>query len=136
MATLSDLFGTTQPQAAAGAPPEPTPDATGAPPGDQRYGKGMPLSDQFAGKTLAQLLEDAGERVDPAEYMTKYIKPEKPPIYSGVWGKTNLFFRNTAKTGNPTPQTLLVIPAREAQAFLKGEAPEQPLVGGQEQAPV
>jgi uracil-DNA glycosylase len=128
MATISELFGNAAPTVPA-PQPEPKVDSTGAPPGDQRYGKGIPLTDQMAGKTLTQLLEDAGERMDAQAYIAKYLKPMKPPVYSGAWGKQELFFRNTGKGANPTADTLLVIASKEAQAYLKGETPEQPLVG-------
>lgn len=124
MATLNELFAGTPGAASATvrtAKPE-APTAAGAPPGDNRYGKGSPLTDQFAGRTLAQLLEDAGEQVDPQTWIRKNLKPEKPPVFSGPWGAERLYFRGGAAGlgGLPTADQLVIITTQEAQALLAG----------------
>jgi hypothetical protein len=126
MATLNELFaGMPAVSGATVRSPRPeVPTATGAPPGDNRYGKGSPLTDQFAGRTLAQLLEDAGEQVDPQTWIRKNLKPEKPPVFSGAWGAEKLYFRGGAAGlgGLPTADQLMVITTQEAQTLLAGGA--------------
>jgi hypothetical protein len=135
MATLTDLFGGTPGAARATvrtAQPE-APTAAGVPPGDNRYGKGSPLTDQFAGRTLAQLLEDSGEQVDPQAWIRKNLKPEKPPVYSGIWGAEKLYFRGASvgPAGLPTADQLMVISTKEAQSFLTGGANAQGTPGSE-----
>lgn len=105
------------------APPEEAVAKTGTPPAANRYGNQIPLTDQFAGRTLAQLLENAGERMDPAAYIRKYVKPEKPPVYSGMWGSEKLYLRSTGGglEGLPTADHFTVISTAEAQDWLTGK---------------
>jgi hypothetical protein len=136
MATIDELFAGA-PTGSAGAVRTPKPAATskaGAPPGDNRYGKGSPLTDQFAGRTLAQLLEDAGEQVDPQAWIRSNLKAEKPPIYSSAWGSERLYFRGPAVSGQlPSADQLMVIGTQEAQSLLAGgpqpEAGQMPEAG-------
>ncbi len=121
MATLEELFGGAPGAARAtgrtSTPEQPT--TAGAPAGDNRYGKASALTDQFAGRTLAQLLEDAGEQVDPQAWIQKNLKPEKPPVYSGPWGSERLYFRGPAAGAQlPTAEQLMVISMREAESLL------------------
>ncbi len=135
MATIEELFsgapGAARASVATAKPEQPTP--AGAPPGDNRYGKASPLTDQFAGRTLAQLLEDAGEQVEPQTWIRSNLKAEKPPVYSASWGKERLYFRGPAAGSQlPTAEQLLVISMREAQSLLGGSpaAPATPPAQG------
>lgn len=132
MATINELFAGAPAAAKATVrtPMPEAPSAAGAPPGDNRYGKASPLTDQFAGRTLAQLLENAGEQVDPQAWIRSNLRREKPPVYSGAWGSERLYFRGPAGGPElPAAEQLMVISTQEAQSLLAGTAPAQPAGG-------
>jgi hypothetical protein len=126
VAKLSELFAgapaTARPTVRT-APPEEATAKTGTPPAANRYGNQIPLTDQFAGRTLAQLLQNAGDRIDPQTYVARYVKPEKPPLYSGMWGSEKLYMRSTGGglEGLPTAEQLTIITTAEAQDWLAGK---------------